>query len=337
MFGFEKGVSSLKWLKYALHVAVLVGLGIAAYRYLNGGEVLEAFASFNYLFVPFILALSAGYLALKGWRFVYLMAAVSNLPWGVTFRGYVAGQAATLVPGGVAARAGLMKQAGVPLSKSSAPVAFSSILDQAVFIVCSLVAALFFPAAQTAAFVLLGVVGVLVLIFFIPATRRWLAKAADWVAGKFNIEGKWRDFLKAVREVATLKLMLITLGITVVAFALKVVTLDLTLRGLDYSLSYATLFLAYILPTMLGRLSGLPAGVGVTEAGMVGFLTSTAEIDTNTAAAAVALFRVATILFQALLGALVYAFAWGGEKEGVGDTAADEGSAKTQPEATGAS
>ena len=335
----------MKWLKYVLHAAVLIGLGIAAYRYLNGGEVLEAFTNFNYIFAPFMLLLSAAYLALKGWRFVFLMAPVSDLPWGVTFRGYVAGQAATLLPGGVAARAGLMKQAGVPVSKSSAPVAFSSILDQVVFIVCSLLAALFFPGARTAALVLLGIVAVLALIFFIPATRRWFAKAADWVAGKFNIEEKWHDFLKAMREVATPKLMLITLGITVLAFALKVVTLDLTLRGLGFSLSYATLFLAYILPTMLGRLSGLPAGVGVTEAGMVGFLTSTADIDTNTAAAAVALFRVATILFQALLGALVYAFAWGGEKEGVGDTAADEpeddpkdepGAKQAQPEATGA-
>jgi uncharacterized protein (TIRG00374 family) len=84
--------------------------------------------------------------------------------------------------------------------------------------------------------------------------------------------------------------------------------LDLSLRGFGLTASYPTLFLAYILPAMLGRLSALPAGVGLTEAGMVGFLASTAGIDADIAAVAAAVFRVGTVFFQALLGALVYFF-----------------------------
>ena len=305
----------MKYLKYLLHAFILGGLLLAAVRYLNGEEVVDALGRFNYSFAPAILALSALYLGLKAWRFVLLMAPVSSLPKGIAFRGYTAGQAATLMPGGVAARAGLMKQAGVPLSKSSAPVAYSSLLDQAVFILCSLIAALFFSAAQNVALVLLGVVAVLGLLFWLPVTRRWLAGGADWLARKGGIEQKWHDFLGAMAEVTTVRVMLSTLSITVLAFALKVIVLDLTLRGLDFSLGYPTLFLTYILPTMLGRLSALPAGVGVTEAGMVGFLTGTANIDAETATAAVAIFRVATVVFQALLGGVFYLFFWRGDEE----------------------
>lgn len=328
-------MKNFNWLKYLLHAAILIGLVVAGIKYLNGEEVLGALRRFNYTFAPFILALSAVYLGLKAWRFVFLMAPVSALPWGVTFRGYTAGQAATLIPGGVAARAGLMKQAGVPISKSSAPVAYSSILDQVVFIVSSLVAALFFPGARTAAFILLGVLAVLALLFFVPLTRNWMAGAANWLAGRFNFKEKWHNFLGAMREVGTLKILGITLGITVVAFSLKIIALDLVLRGLDFQLSYPKLFLAYILPTMLGRMSALPAGVGVTEAGMVGFLSSTSSIDADTAAAAVAIFRIGTVVFQALLGAIVYYLFWKGDKEGHEVSAPEGDTTEPQAEAAG--
>src|SRR5215210_8471463 len=127
-----------KYLKYILHVVVLVGLVIAAVKYINGEEVLQALKSYNYAFAPALLLLSALYLALKAWRFIRLMRPVSDVSGNVLFRGYVAGTAATLVPGGVAVRAGLMNQAGISLAKSGVPVALSSILDQVVFIVTAL-------------------------------------------------------------------------------------------------------------------------------------------------------------------------------------------------------
>jgi uncharacterized membrane protein YbhN (UPF0104 family) len=76
-----------------------------------------------------------------------------------------------------------------------------------------------------------------------------------------------------------------------------------------------TLFLAYILPAMLGRLSALPAGVGLTEAGMVGFLASASGVAAETATAAAAVFRIGTVFFQALLGGLVYFLFWGSAVE----------------------
>ena len=294
----------------------MVGVGLAAARYLNGEEVLTALGNFDYVYAPFALLLSATYLGLKSWRFVLLMRPLSKVAANPIFRGYVAGQAATLLPGGVAARAGLMRQLGIPLAVSSAPVLFSSLLDQVVFILCSLVAALWFEAARTPALILVGVLAVLVLVFLVPASRRGLARVAGWLAERFGVRAHWQNFLTAVGELATWRVMGLTLLVTVLAFALKVVTLDLCLRGVGAALPYPTLFLAYILPTMLGRLSALPAGgIGVTEAGMVGFLASTSGLDPDTATAAVAVFRIATVLFAALLGALVYSFAWRGENE----------------------
>lgn len=303
------------YLKHILTVAVLVGLGLAAYKYLNGAEVMAALRSFDYIYAPFMLALSAAYLLLKAWRFVFLTRPLTNLAWGIIFKAFVAGQAATLLPGGVAARAGLMHQVGMPVSRSSVPVGLSSLLDQVVFILGSLVAALWFEYARTPALIILGVLLVVAAVFIVPTSRRKLAHLADWTAGKFHARQQWHHFLDAVPRVVTLRTMLITMGITLVAFAIRIFVLHFSMLGVGLSLSYPALFLAYILPTMLGRIFPLPGGVGVTEAGMVGFISSTAGTDINTTAAAVAIFRVVTVVYEALLGALVYFFAWQGEKE----------------------
>lgn len=304
-----------KYLKYVLHVVILVGLILAAVKYINGEEVLQALRSYNYAFAPALLGLSALYLALKAWRFIQLMRPVSDVSGNVMFRGYVAGTAATLVPGGVAARAGLMNQAGISVAKSGMPVALSSILDQVSFVGSALLAAIWFENIRGPVLILLAVLVSLGVIFLFPAPRRWLGSAAAAIARRFNVAEQWKNFLQHGREVINTRTILVALAITILGLVLQVIILDFSLRGFGFDVSYATLFFAYIIPTMLGRLSALPAGVGVTEASMVGFLSSSAGVDPDTGLAATAIFRIATVFFQALLGALVYFFAWRGEKE----------------------
>jgi len=304
-----------KYLKYVLHVIVLTGLLIAAVKYIHGEEVLRALKSYNYAYAPALLTLPAIYLSMKAWRFILLMRPVSDAPGNVLFRGYVAGTAATLVPGGVAVRAGLMNQAGISLAKSGVPVALSSILDQVVFIATALLSAFWFESARVPALILLGILVVFLILFLFPTSRHFLERIAVAIAKRFHYADQWQNLLRSGREVMNTRTILIALAITVAAFLVEVFVLDLSLRGFGFNVPYATLFFAYILPQMLGRLSALPAGVGVTEASMVGFLSSSAGIDPDTALAAAAIFRISTAFFQAFLGALVYFFAWRGEKE----------------------
>lgn len=304
-----------KYLKYVLHAVIFVGLIIAAVKYINGEEVLQALRSYNYSFAPALLTLSALYLALKAWRFIQLMRPVSDVAGNILFRGYVAGTAATLVPGGVAARAGLMDQAGVSVAKSGMPVALSSVLDQVAFVGSALLAAFWFEDIRVPMLIVLGVLILLGIIFLFRAPRRWLGSVTAAIARRFHYAEQWENFLKHGREVINLRTLLIALALTVVGLFVQIIILDFSLRGFGFNVPYATLFFAYIVPTMLGRLSALPAGVGVTEASMVGFLSSSTGVDPDTGLAATAIFRIATVFFQALLGALVYFFAWHGEKE----------------------
>ncbi len=304
------------YLKYALHAAILIGLVVAGIKYLNGAEVYQALRQYTYGFAPLILIASLGYVVLKAWRFVLLLRPLDgDLHWSVISKAYVAGQAAALLPGGIAARAGLLKQVHVPLGKGSIPVVFSSGLDQLVLITGALITSLWFERGRTPVLILLGVIGLVSLMLIIPTTRRRLGDMFEWIMQRFDLNQQWQEFLEVLPDVVTWQTMSTTIGLTLVGFAFHIVALDLSIRGLGFSLAYSTLILAYILPTVLGRLSGLPGGVGVTEAGMVGFLTSTSELETGTAAAVVAIFRIAVVVIPAIIGALVYFFGWQGKTE----------------------
>jgi len=298
-----------------LTVVTLLGVGVGAYKYLSGEEVLEALGRFEKGYVLPILALSTLYLGLQAWRLVPLLRPLIDLPSGTVFRAYLAGTGATLLPGGVAVRLGLLKQAGAPVSVTTAPLIVVSLLDQAAFLFGGLLAAIWTPQARGPALAILGGLVVFVFLLRFGAVRAWLGRRLAALAGRFGLGEKVQTFAGAWQKLGSLPLLAQTFGITLVAFALKIVMLDLCLRGLGWTLPYPLLFAAFILPTLLGRLSPLPAGVGVTEAGMVGMLVAGSTINESVAFVGVALFRVASVLYQALLGALVFFFAWRGERE----------------------
>jgi uncharacterized membrane protein YbhN (UPF0104 family) len=300
-----------KLLRAILNIVIIAGLLLAGYRYLNAEEVVLALQSFDYSYLVWMLGLSALYIYIKAYRFVLLMKPVSRLPAKVVLNGYVAGTAATLLPGGVTVRAALMKQAGVPVSRSSVPVFFSSLLDQFVLVSGAIVAGLFYPEVRQVALVILAGAGAAALLLAVGPIRRGLGGVLDNLAGRFRFVEHWRNFQMSLRQVFTLPTMLAALAATYLGLLVNVLILHLTLLAFEQAVSLAVLFLAFIVPSFLGRNIGTPGGVGVTEAGMVGFFTSVG-IDPELSAAATAIFRIVIVLFQAALGALVYFFFWKG-------------------------
>jgi uncharacterized membrane protein YbhN (UPF0104 family) len=295
-----------------------VGLVVAATKFVDGGDFWQAVHRFEWRFALPILALTVGYVLIKGWRFVYQMRQLTDARAGVIMRAYVAGQSCTVLPGGMAARAGLLEQAGVPVADSAASIALSSLSDHIVLILCAVLSALWFDAARKPALIFLSVLTVVSVFLGIEATRTWLLQVIERLMGKVRLLDHWRDFLASVRQVTTWPVLLGGLGNAALAFVLMVEALDLAGRGVGAAIPYPTLLLAFALPTALGRISAMPGGVGVTEAGMVGILDATPGVTLDQAAAAVLVFRAGTVLFAALLGAVVYLVAWRDTREARG-------------------
>lgn len=304
------------YLKYGLHIAIVVGVAWAAVKYVNGEEVMAALRRFDYGVAPVMVGLALATLFLKAIRFVFLLRPfASDLPLATAVKAYVAGQGATVLPGGVAARAGILKQIGVPVSEGSIPVLGNSLFDQLFFVSLGLISALWYPQARLPGLIILAVLALIALLLLLEPTRARIAQLGAKVAERLNVGDQWRNFLNCVPLILETKILVVGLITTAVSFAFFIVVLRFALQGLDITASYAALALAYILPTMLGRLVPIPAGLGVTEATMVGFLASTAVIATDAAVAGVAIFRIAAIFIPILFGAIVYFFLWRGESE----------------------
>lgn len=306
----------MQWVKVGLHVAVVVGLGVAAAKYVNGESLLQAAQQFSYPLLSLMSLLVVTYFLMKAWRFVILLTPFArDLASKVIFKAYISGQAATLVPGGIAARAGLLHQVGVPVADSSVPIAMHSFWDFIMFTAGAVLAALWFESVRLPVLALLGGVSLLVVLLLWPRPRAWLAQKGEAAAARFHISDHWQRFWAALPTVFTPGFVLICLALTFLTFALEIGVLFLSLRGLGVTLTLPQLILTFIVPTFLGRLIPVMGGIGVTEAGMVGFLTGIAAVNTDVAVLAVAIFRILTIVLPVVLGAFVYFFTWRGERE----------------------
>lgn len=301
--------------RYFIHAAVIAGLIIAGFRYLRGPEILDAVRSFQYIYIPILLILSAGYLFIKSARFVILMQPVYKLPARVSFLGYAAGMAATLIPIGAAARVVVMKQADVPIEKSTAPIAFSSWTDQILYILTALAAALWYPPARYPALISLLIAVLLLGLVLIPTTRNFLLLILDRVAEKIHLKEKWQGLKYAITQIFTWQVISLSLLLGLIALMTDIFAIHFSVLGIGSSIGYPELVLAVALPTMLGRISGLPGGLGVTGATMIGFLAAATTVNPAAATAAVAIFRIATIFFRTLLGAAIYFFWWQAQEE----------------------
>ena len=307
--------SGVPFLKYALHAAVFAGLVFAGARYVNGELFWRSVGRFNWLYVPAILFLTVAYVLVKGWRFIGLMREVSAAnPW-MLMRAYIAGQACSLLPGGAAARAGILAQAGIPPARTAAPLAISSLADQLTFAAVSLTAALWFESIRKPLLVVLTVLIGLSLILGIEAVRCWLLDLIERLMGRFRLLNHWREFLSSLREITSFSQIGASLSNTAVAFILMVSALNLCVIGVEAEAAFTVVVLAYALPALLGRISAMPGGIGITEAGMISILNAASGVTLDQAAAATTVFRVGTVAFAAFFGGIVYVFAWRGHNE----------------------
>jgi uncharacterized protein (TIRG00374 family) len=297
-------------LQYVLHAAVIGGVIWAAFKTINGQELQKALDNFDWWVMPLVCVLGLASVMVKAWRFATLLKQVHDLPRSIAMKAYVAGQSMTLLPGGIAARSGLLQQVGVKVEESSPAVAMSSISDQLGFILCASVAALWFEAARKPVLIFLGFLLLIGIVLGIEASRTWLLNAIEKMLKRFKQDGRWRTFVEGMTQ--TIDARMVTTGVlnSLMSFALLVGGLWLCMWAVGHKMHPLILLLAYTVPTMVGRISAIPGGVGLTEVGMVGVLDRMPGIKLDEAVAAVLVFRVSTILFTAIVGGIVYYTGW---------------------------
>jgi len=299
------------WLHVVLTVAILGGLVIAASKILHGAEVASALRSFRWAYAAPILILSALHVVFKAlWFGIAMNQLAPQLSVGRGMVAYLSGQPATLLPGGITARAALLAEAGVPAAVSSVPILFSSLLDMVGYTLLTLCAALWFPEGRRPALLVLAILLALALGLAIPAVRRGLDRLLGGLMRRIRLGAQWEHFTFALGQAATLKFLGSGVLLTLLSVLCIVFVLGWCIASVGFRAAFPALMLAIGAPTIVGRVTPSPAGAGTFDAALVGLLHSSTGIAVSGAAAALAVFRLATVLYHALLGAVVFLTLW---------------------------
>lgn len=303
-------------IRKVLAAAVVVGLALAAWKVLDVRQLAEIGHRLQPAWLAPLLAVPVVYLLLKSYRFALLMAEVDgDLPLGVTMRAYASTQAATMIPGGFAARAAVLEDVDGRGGHAVGPTLATGLMDNLTFILAVLVAAAAYPQARLTALITGGAVAVGGVALAFPAVRRrsgrWLLALGDRLGCRSRVD----DCLESLPAFLHARPLAAGAGLTLAAFALEAFALWASLAALRVDVPFGTAVLAWVVSITVGRLSPAPGGLGVTEAGMVGLMSHLSGASVTEAAAATLLFRVVTLFLPALLGTAVYLLAWRGRDE----------------------
>ena len=295
-----------KTVKYALAVLTVVGLGVACWKYLDPEALRKAWARMDWGAWGLLMILPLLYLALKSLRFYYLQSPLTRVSGFHIWHGYGASQAASLLPGGVAMRAATMNQLGISPERSAGPILLNSLSDQLCLLAMGLAACFFYPELRMPALAVLGVFLFLGALLWWESSRTRLIKQVRKIFARFGGGKRYDKFIESFqvthRKASWTGIVTTTVG----ANAVSVLILYIVVSSMGFEAELGALIAAFVVPQLLGRLSPLPAGAGVIEAGMVGFLQANSPMSVEQATIATLLFRSFDTIGPALYGALLH-------------------------------
>ncbi|MEW6531852.1 MAG: lysylphosphatidylglycerol synthase transmembrane domain-containing protein [Thermodesulfobacteriota bacterium] len=272
---------------------------------------IKALASFPLKLLFLVLLLVVVGWVMRGWRFAYYLAQVGHkLPFGYALEVFLASFALTGTPGkmGEAAKGVFLKEDyGISFTRVVGILVVERLMDLWGVLLLASFSFLLFSEWREAFFICAAAVVFGGIFLSMERVYRPVLEKVERIRVLAWPAQKLLGVLLTGRELMTLRVFLVGLVVSTVAWGLESVSLYLVLRGLDLSATLLEANFAYSFSTLLGALSMLPGGIGGTEAGMVGILAFLG-ISYSSALPAVLLIRVCTLWFAILVGIVFMAF-----------------------------
>lgn len=244
------------------------------------------------------------------WHY-YLRLLGLLVPWGLSLNIFLAGLVMSITPGkvGEVLKSLLLRQAqGVPVART-APVVFAERLTDllGLFVIAGLGVITFGFGRLVFLISLIVVVGS-ILFLQQPRLVKIFLDLVEGVPGVGKLRPKLDEAYGAVQHLLTLKALALTTVLSVLAWSMEALAFYWILTALDATepTIYVAFFI-YSMATILGAVSFLPGGLGLTEGSMIAVLMAMGLFArASTAAAATYLIRFATLWFGVLLGLLAW-------------------------------
>lgn len=285
----------MKRVRRVLPFVISLLLIIVLITYAPWGKVLTALRQFNDPIVVLLLVLSVCYYYLKCLRFWLLLNAMGVIwPFRVVALSYLSAQPISLLPAGEVYRShALQRYAGVPVAESLPQFTMQGVLEGAAMSTLMLISALALGTLRLPALIIAAIVLAAVIAISrgqVANVSRLLNKlpflnASEQGIKQFNAQHKavltWR-WLPTLYGIS----LVIELCGTAIAYA--------SVAGLGGHINAYQAALLYIIPIIVGFVSLLPGGFGLSEQSAVGVLLLS-HTPIATAVAATLIMRVTIV------------------------------------------
>lgn len=281
----------------------IIYLGFSVYADLD--QLLISFSKFNWFLIPILLTLSLlnYYSRFVKWNY-YLKLIEVKLSLRDSFSIFCSGLIMSITPGkfGEVFKSYLIKQINdEPISKT-APVVFAErITDFLSLVIISLIGAYIFDYGR----VTILIIGSIIFIIILFITNKYLVEKFLIIVSKISFLNKhlekFINLFKSSEKLLSPKPLIKMIGLSIVSWGFECLAYFLILFSFNIDVSILWASFAYAFATIVGAVSMLPGGLGVTE-GSLSYLVIAQGYSKDISFASTFIIRVVTLWFAVFIG-----------------------------------
>lgn len=279
--------------KTVLTIVLLGALIYAAVTHLDVRLMVRLFAQLSPLELVAIALLPLGMITARATRFVVLSWPRSRRERQAAFYGYCASQAVSAFPTGVAGRAAVVSNSGLPFAQYLVLLMTDSFFDLSYMAIATLLVTVMMPTYRTPLYLTVPLLIALAPLAAAPPLRGWVKRMTFAGARRLAKMDTWKNLCRAFRRLRHTRSLLACGALTLVANGVNLFALWCSVRAFELQVPISTLLISLTLPTLLGRIIFLPgSGTGVVAAGMAAVLAHSGAVDANQGAAISIVYRI---------------------------------------------
>jgi uncharacterized protein (TIRG00374 family) len=286
-------------------------LYLAITIYIDFNLLIESFKKFNLVLLPVLLLLSLMNYFARFYKWDYYLSILKiNLSKKDSLLIFMSGLLMSVTPGkiGELLKAYLVKTVNKTPASVTAPIIFAErATDFLSLTILALVGAYIYDYGRNAALI----ITIIILIGIFILTNRRVFDSLMMVLSKIKFVHKRiksiEQLYHSTYTLLKLKPLLIAVGISVLSWGFECFGYYLVINNFVNTIGVSWSFFSYSFSTIVGAVSMLPGGLGVTEGSFLLMLTSKG-LSASDAAATTFITRVVTLWFAVLVGIVAVFF-----------------------------
>lgn len=289
----------------SIAIAAIIYLGFVIY--IDYEKLILSFIKFNWLLLPVLLVLSLGNYIVRFFKWEYYLKLIQvPLKRADSFSIFMSGLIMSVTPGkmGELLKSYLIKQVNsTPVSKTAPIVLAERATDFLSLTIMALIGAYIFDYGKNIAMI----IGMILILSVIILSNKTIFIMLTNIISRINFISKYADKIQTAYDSSSrllaIRPLLLMILVSTISWGFECIGYYIILKNFELNVSVVWSFFSYSFSTIVGAVSMLPGGLGVTEGSLtlMGFQKGLAE---NDAVATTFIIRVVTLWFAVLVGAI---------------------------------